>query len=43
MANLWAVVPGPCDGELFQDRPFYVATSQLSRQREEGEDGRTEW
>ncbi len=32
----WAVGPGPCAGELFQDRLFYVATSQLGRQREEG-------
>jgi hypothetical protein len=36
-------VPGPWDAELSQDRPFYVATGQLSRQREEGGDGRTEW
>ena len=27
------MVPGPWDGELSQDRPFYVATSQLSWQR----------
>ena len=36
-------VPGPWDGELSQDRLFYVATSQLGRQREEGGDGRTKW
>ena len=30
-------MPGPWDGELSQDRPFYVATSELGRSREEGE------
>jgi len=39
----WAVVRGPWDGELSQARPFYVATSQLDRQREKGGDGRTKW
>ncbi len=43
MQHTWAVGPGPCAGELFQDRLFYVATSQLGRQREEGGDGRTKW